>query len=215
MERPTTLLANHVITVDTRLGEVIAASTSEFIAEASRLHGAPAFGKLVKVVEGSRPTIYGLVSYAETGGLDPSRRAVARSVPPTLIDDQIYDAYPELRDVLRTEFTAHVVGFVEMTGAIRHWLPPFPASLHFSVVQCDDAETLRFTESFDYLTTALAHPSQSIELVAATMREGARVRGNDEGYLLRAGRAIAALLADDYKQLLQVLQRVAPNGEAA
>src|SRR5690348_12992610 len=92
--------------IDARAGEVIAASTTEFTAEAAELHGAPPFGSLVKVVEPGRPVIYALVANVVTGGLDPSRRAVARALPPTLVDGQIYDEYPELRDVLRTEFTA-------------------------------------------------------------------------------------------------------------
>jgi len=63
--------------LDARAGEVIAASTTEFTAEAMELHGAPPFGSLVKVVEPGRPTVYALVANVVTGGLDPSRRAVA------------------------------------------------------------------------------------------------------------------------------------------
>ena len=196
-----------------RLGEVVAASTTEFTAEAAELHGAPPFGSLVKVVEPGRPTIYGLVSHAETGGLDPSRRAVARGLPPTLVDAQIYDEYPELRDVLRTEFKARVVGFGEATGALRHWLPPYPASLHYSVVRCSEDEVRAFSERHGYLATALLDPENGIELVAAAIREAASVRDEDGTYLLAAGRAVAALLTNDYQRLLQVLQRIAPREE--
>ena len=198
---------------DQRSGEVVAASTTEFTAEAVELHGAPPFGSLVKVVEPGRPTIYGLVSHAETGGLDPSRRAVARGLPPTLLDGQIYDEYPELRDVLRTEFTARVVGFADGHGHIRHWLPPYPASMHYSVVQCPADELVSFTERHDYLAGVLTDAEGSIELVAAAIREAAQVRGNAMGYLLGAGRAVASLLAADYQRLLLILQRIAPQAE--
>jgi hypothetical protein len=167
---------------DRRSGEVVAASTTEFTAEAMELHGAPPFGSLVKVVEPGRPTIYGLVSHAETGGLDPSRRAVARGLPPTLLDGQIYDEYPELRDVLRTEFTARVVGFADAHGHIRHWLPPYPASMHYSVVQCPPDELIRFTERHDYLAAVLADAEGGIELVAAAIREASAARGNAFDY---------------------------------
>jgi hypothetical protein len=196
---------------DRRSGEVVAASTTEFTAEAVELHGAPPFGSLVKVVEPGRPTIYGLVSHAETGGLDPSRRAVARGLPPTMLDGQIYDEYPELRDVLRTEFTARVVGYADSSGNIRHWLPPYPASMHYSVVQCPPEELVRFTERHDYLASVLADAEGSIELVAAAIRESAAVRNDALDYLLGAGRAVAALLSADYQRLLLILQRIAPQ----
>lgn len=198
---------------DHRSGEVVAASTTEFTAEASELHGAPPFGRLVKVVEPGRPTIYGLVSHAETGGLDPSRRAVARGLPPSMLDGQIYDEYPELRDVLRTEFTARVVGFADTHGNVRHWLPPYPASMHYSVIQCPPQELVRFTERHDYLAAVLADAEGSIELVAAAIRESAAVRDNAMDYLLGAGRAVAALLSADYQRLLLILQRIAPQME--
>jgi hypothetical protein len=194
-----------------RSGEVVAASTTEFTAEAAELHGAPPFGSLVKVVEPGRPTIYGLVSHAQTGGLDPSRRAVARGLPPTLLDGQIYDEYPELRDVLRTEFIARVVGFADSHGNIRHWLPPYPASMHYSVAQCSADELISFTERHDYLAAVLADAEGSIELVAAAIRESAAVRNNAFDYLLGAGRAVAALLSADYQRLLLILQRIAPQ----
>lgn len=198
---------------DARTGEVVAASTTEFTAEAAELHGAPPFGSLVKVVEPGRPTIYGLVSHAATGGLDPSRRAVARGLPPTLLDGQIYDEYPELRDVLRTEFTARVVGFADTAGRLRHWLPPYPSSLHYSVLRCPPAEVVRFTERHDYLSALITDAEDGVELVAAAIREGAAVRSGDVGYLLSAGRAIASLLSGDYQRLLLILQRIAPQAE--
>ncbi len=202
-------IANHVAT-ERRAGEVVEASTAEFTAEAAELHVVPPFGSLVKVAEPGKPVIYALVVHAATGGLDPTRRAVARSLPPAIIDGQIYVEYPELRDVLRTEFTSLVVGYGDTSGRVWHRLPPYPASLHYSVTRCDDAETLTFSDSLGYLASALAHPEQSIELVAAAIRDAARVRHNDVEYLLRAGRAVAALLAGDYQQLLQILERIAP-----
>ena len=205
----------HHLAGDWRAGEVVAASTTEFTAEAAELHGAPAFGSLVKVVEPGRPTIYGLVSHAATGGLDPSRRAVARGLPPTLLDGQIYDEYPELRDVLRTEFTARVVGFADARGNLRHWLPPYPASLHYSVVACGPAEVARFTARHDYLAALVADAEGGVELVAAAIRAAAGVRDGDLDYLLGAGRTVAALLAADYARLLLILQRIAPQAEVA
>lgn len=199
---------------EVRAGEVVAASTTEFTAEAAELHGAPPFGSLVKVVEPGRPTIYGLVSHAATGGLDPTRRAVARALPPTMVDGQIYDEYPELRDVLRTEFTARVVGFADPYGAIRHWLPPYPASLHYSVLACAAAEVAEFTERHDYLASVLTEEDGNMELVAAAIRQGAAVRNGNITYLLSAGRAVASLLASDYQRLLLILQRIAPQQEA-
>ncbi|MCL5947104.1 MAG: hypothetical protein M1298_03675, partial [Chloroflexi bacterium] len=72
-----------------RIGEVVAASTYEFIAETVELHASPPFGSFVKVIEPHRPTIYALVAYVETGGLDSSRHVFARAQPPHLVDAQV------------------------------------------------------------------------------------------------------------------------------
>jgi len=104
-----------------------------------------------------------------------------------------------------------VVGYADSSGNIRHWLPPYPASMHYSVVQCPPEELVRFTERHDYLASVLADAEGSIELVAAAIRESAAVRNDALDYLLGAGRAVAALLSADYQRLLLILQRIAPQ----
>ncbi len=194
-----------------RIGEVIAASTHEFIAETVELHASPPFGSFVKVIEPHRPTIYALVAYVETGGLDSSRHVFARAQPPHLVDAQVYDEWPELRNVLRTQFTARVVGRIDGSQRIHHWLPPYPASLHYSVFLCKSAEVKAFTQLPTYLAGLLQGPENSEELIAAAVRHAASIRGNDVNYLIQVGRAIARMLAHDYPRLQLILQRIAPK----
>ncbi|MCL4509181.1 MAG: hypothetical protein M1296_06625 [Chloroflexi bacterium] len=192
-----------------RAGEVIAASTTEFTAEALELHSAPPFGSFVKVIEPKRPTIYALVSYVETGGLDPTRHAVARSRPPSIVDEEIYVQWPELRDVLRTVFTARVIGHIDARGAVRHWLPPFPASLHFSVFVCTTEEIQWFTRRHDYLAGLIRDPSGTEELTAAAIRTAVAAHSDQPDYLLQAARSVARMLASDYIRLHLILQSIA------
>ena len=72
---PVTLFPN----THARLGEVVETSTTAFVAESERLHDLPELGSLARV-RGLREdeTLYGVVAFGETGGLDAGRRAVKR-----------------------------------------------------------------------------------------------------------------------------------------
>ena len=59
-----------------RLGEVVESNTNEFVTQCYELYDSPALGTLVKA--GEIETVYGIVIYSSTSGLDPSRRSVAR-----------------------------------------------------------------------------------------------------------------------------------------
>ena len=195
-----------------RIGEIIETRSTGFVAESYQLHGPPALGSLVKVKVDDHREIYAVVSYGETGGIEPGRRPVRWSTD-EIFDEAIYEEHPELRRTLRTEFTALSVGGVEGEEA-RQGLPSEPPPMHYSVYSCIPEEVLRFTEELYYLRLLLAGegPVPKEQLLVTHLREVCRARGNDEEWLSRAAREIARLLKRDYDRLMTVLLGIEPRG---
>jgi hypothetical protein len=201
-----------------RIGEVIESTTTGFTAGAYELLAAPPFGALVRAqtrVEGM--AIYGLVYEIRTGSKEPGGRALVRGrtyAGRDLYDAEIYQEYPDLTEVLQTEFSAITAGFVEQ-GRVYQYLPPQPPPVHYSVYECEGDELVDFTEVFDFFRTLLfSYQIPSDEVLAAVIRAAARARaaqpGAERAYLVRAGREVASLLKDDYGRLTAILRRIRP-----
>jgi hypothetical protein len=194
------------------IGEVVQTSTTRFTARALTLGEGPAFGSLVRTT--CQPgQVYGLVYLVETGGLDTAAQPVQRGRA-GLRDAAIYRENPDLAAVLRTDFTALIVGFAEgdaaEAGVIRQYLPPHPPPLHWSVYLCGDAELARFSEQLDYLRRVLdSRETPTDELLAASVRLASRARPDDATFALRAGQELARLLKSDYDRLNAILRRLA------
>ncbi|MDI6815133.1 MAG: hypothetical protein QMC90_03540, partial [Dehalococcoidales bacterium] len=60
-----------------RVGEVIGASTTDFVAQCYELYQSPPLGSLVKTVD-LPVELYGIVYNAATTSLEPGRRPIAR-----------------------------------------------------------------------------------------------------------------------------------------
>src|SRR5581483_4382671 len=141
-------------------------TTREFHAQSCRLHEAPAFGSLVRVDDAERGLrVFGLVSEARTGSIDPGARPIMRGRE-GMLDGEIYRQHPDLEHVLRTEFTAVVVGF-RRDGTICHYLPPWPPRVHWTVCACDAGDVRAFSERLDFLGRLVAEANDGDELVAA------------------------------------------------
>lgn len=204
--------------VQLRVGEVIESTTVGFTTGAYELLEAPTFGALVRAqtrTEGV--SVYGLVYDIRTGSKEPGGRALVRGrtyAGRELYDEEIYREYPDLAEVLQTEFSAITVGFVE-GDRIYHYLPPHPPPVHYSVYPCEHTEVIRFSETLDFFRTVLfSYQIPSDELLAATIRIAARARlsnpENERAFLVRAGREVASLLKDDYDRLTSILRRIRP-----
>ncbi len=191
-----------------RIGEIIATSSTAFVAESFDLNRPPALGSLVKAATGDGKEIYAVVSHGETRGLDPGRMAMRRSTE-EVYDQAIYDEHPELRHTLRTEFTALLVGTSE-TGELRQHVPAQPPPLHYTVHTCTADEVRRFTEHLYYFRLLLAASGEvpPQQLLAANVREVHRQRGDDTAWLDRAAQEIARLLKQDYESLMTVLYAI-------
>ena len=96
---------------NTRIAEVVMASTAEFVAQCYKLHQAPPLGSLVKTSD-TPIEIYGIVCNAETHSIEPGRRPIARGEGEEN-EDALFRSHPQLIKLLCTDFTALVVGHME------------------------------------------------------------------------------------------------------
>jgi hypothetical protein len=196
------------------VGEVVEASTSEFLAQTLELDAAPAFGAFVQVAADESLTIHGVVAHVQTTGIDPGARPIMRGHG-EIRDERIYEENPDLPHVLRTTFRALVVGFDDGVR-IYQFLPPRPARLHYSVFTSSRDTVNALTSSLDYLQALLAASEVPIdELLAANLRYTAAVRRDGGDFLNLAGRELAQLLRTDYPRLTAILRRCLTPSEVA
>lgn len=194
------------------VGEVIESTTTDFVAQACELDGAPPFGSFVQVIGDDGFTVLGVVAQVETAGIDPLARPIMRGYG-DVRDLRIYQENPDLPQVLRTTFRVLMVGYAE-GASLRQLLPPRPARLHYSVRLAPASLVRAFTDAgLGYLDGLLAAADVPVdELVAANLRLVARERGDGERFLHAAGRELARLLRADYARLAAILRRIVAQG---
>jgi hypothetical protein len=186
------------------IGEIVDTAVAEFSAQACELNKAPAFGSFVKVTVPER-AVYGVVYAIHTGGLEPGSRAVLRGRD-GMRDHEIFDQNPDLEQLLRTEFSARIIGYAE-GSSMRWYLPPSPPPLHWSVVECDRDETAALTTRLDYFRTILSANDAPVDaLLAANIRLAGTAHLDETTFRLRAGRELATLLKHDYPRLTAILR---------
>jgi hypothetical protein len=201
-----------VLESSSRIGEIIETATAFFRGESFTLHSPPALGRLVCVETEALPRIYGVVCYGTTASPDPGRRAVRRSTE-DVYDEAIYREHPQLQLTLRTEFTARLVGYAE-AGGVRHYLPPQPPPLHYSIHECAVGEVRWFTDRLTYLRLLVDSTEiASEQLLAAHIRQVYSARGNDGVWLSLAAREVAGLFKNDYERLMTVLYGIEPQDQ--
>ena len=185
------------------VGEVVESSTTEIIAEACDLHGAPSFGRFIRV--GSDVEVVGIVFNVFTHSIEPSRRPVAYGKT----EEQLRLEQPQIFELLRTEFQALVIGYRDETGAVPI-LPPQPARIHSFVYPCDDEDVRRFTATDDFMRSILSTAKvPTDELLVAALRHVLKAHGHRRDYLVRIGKDLSRLLCDDYDRLSSVIRRIA------
>ncbi len=193
-----------------RVGEVIEASTTEFVAECYELYELPPLGSLVSVGDTDEKT-FGIVYYATTASIEPGRRPIARGKDEAS-EEGIYKSSPQLEKLLRSEFSAVVVGHGD-DEAIRQYLPSKPARIHSFVYLCPSEQVKDFSRSFDFLNLLLntSLPVSVEELIAATLRRMGQAHEDKKAFLKAAGRELAVLLSSDFRRLRAILGRIVPE----
>ena len=188
-----------------KIGEVINSSTESFMAECYELHIPPSFGSLVRTKEGNID-IYAVVSGAATSSIEVGRRPIARGRD-DVNEEDIYLSNPQLEKLMRTEFTALVVGHGD-SGKVSQYMPPRPARIHSFVYPCEPDEVAMFNQSLAYLSMLVDVPERSNELIAATLRNAAAAYSEPMAFLVRAGKELALMIAGDTIRLNIILKKV-------
>ncbi len=190
-----------------RVGEVIEASTTDFVAQCYELYQSPPLGSLVKTTD-LPVELYGIVYNATTTSLEPGRCPIARGKDEAS-EEEIYRSSPQLLQLLRSEFTALVVGYRE-NEKLYHYLPPKPARIHGFVHLCLPGEVKEFSQSFDFLNILInTHlPVPAGELIAACLRQMSQVYEDPRSFLVAAGKELAILLSGEFNQLKAILGRI-------
>ena len=191
------------MTEPNRIGEVIEASSTGFVAQCYELYQSPPLGSLVRSGE-----LYGIVYNAATTSMEPGRRPIARGKDEAS-EEEIYRSSPQLEKLLRSEFCALVVGH-RREDRVCQYLPPGPARIHSFVHQCSDDEVKDFSQSFDFLNILVNAqlPVPMDELVAASLRQMSHVHEDGNSFLVAAGKELAVLLNGQYHQLRSILGRL-------
>ena len=190
-----------------RVGEVIAASTTDFIAQCYELYQLPPLGGLVKIQD-ETVTLYGVVCNATTGSLEPGRRPIARGKD-AASEEEVYRASPPLSKLLKSEFSVLAVGH-RQDDKLYHYLPPKPARIHGFVYQCSPEEVREFSQSFDFLNILVnTHlPVSADEIIAAVLRRMSATQEDPHAFLVAAGKELAILLSGQFNQLKAILGRL-------
>jgi hypothetical protein len=189
--------------ISPKIAEVIEAATAQFTAQCYELYSLPPLGGLVKTGD-----IYGIVCHAETAGMEPGRRPIARGKD-EVSEEGVYDSSPQLLKLLRSEFTATVVGYRD-GDKVFQYLPPQPARIHGFVYLCQPEEVREFSGSHDFLNILL-NVSPIVppeEVVAATLRQMSLAHEDSRAFLVAAGKELANILSNDFLRLKNILGRL-------
>ena len=190
-----------------RVGEVIEANTTQFVAQCYELYQSPPLGSLVKTGEQELES-YGVVYKAATTSFEPGRRPIARGKD-EVSEEAIYQANPQLLKLLRSEFSAVVVGH-RQGDKVHHYLPPKPARIHGFVYLCSPAEVREFSQSFGFLNILInTHlPVSTDEIIAASLRQMSQIYQDPHAFLVTAGKELAILLSGNFNQLKAILEKI-------
>ncbi len=187
-----------------RLGEVVSANSTTFVAQCYELYGSPPLGGLVQA---GNPPIFGVVCEVRTEPLDPSRPVLARGET-AADEEEVYRDNPQINRLLTTRFDALVVGY-RAEEMYHHRLPPFPPRVHSFVYSCPQDEAGIFAEDLGFLRILARGGGQaSEEAIGAAVQWVSAACPDPFSFQVRAGRVLAAELSGDLPRLNAILRRI-------
>lgn len=195
------------------IAEVVASSITGLVAESWQDGGAagcalpvrPRFGSFLRAdCEEEGMSVVAVVYDVVTGPQDTIHKPAALG----LSREQLRLEQPHIFALLKTEIHALTIGYSIANRVYQH-LPPRPPQVHDFVYPLSDAQIGAVTENLNFLgLVASVSTVPADELLAATVREACRARGNDYPFLVEAGKALSRLFRDDYDRLVAVLKKV-------
>ncbi|MBI4534359.1 MAG: hypothetical protein HY711_10485 [Candidatus Melainabacteria bacterium] len=195
------------------LGEVIFSSITGFTAEIWQenalddllLSNSPGFGSFLKVVSlENELSVLAVVHNVITGPVDTSHRPCALK----MTREQLKVEQPQIFALLKTELHAQIVGYFR-EGRMFCRLPPQPPQIHDFIYPATASEICAVTEDLSFLRSLAGVVTVPVdELLAASVREAYKVRGEDYAFLVAAGQAISQIVRDDYDRLVALLLKV-------
>jgi hypothetical protein len=205
------------------LAEVLTSSITALMAETikSEVDGKikiakPRFGSFVRADSPENNlSIFAIVFNVITSPPDSVHKPSALG----LTRDQLRVEQPHIFALLKTEIHAQIVGYLDwQTKEIFQHLPPQPPEVHDFVYSATAEEVLKLSSEFEFLRLLIGVTSvPADELMAATVREAARVRAQSpqgeavaNAYLIEAGRAISQLFRSDYERMLSIVRKIKP-----
>lgn len=187
-----------------RVGEVIQATSTSFVAQCYELFNAPPLGAFVHT---GSPPINGVVYRVTTEPFDPNRPILARGEA-ALSEEDVYRDNPQLARLLTSRFETLIVGH-HSQGKFHHFLPPLPPRVHSFVYTCSPEEVLELTSRLDFLYLVVnSGLSVADELVGACLREASVARADPQEFLHQAGKTLATELAGHLPRLNAILRRL-------
>ena len=174
-------------------------------AQCYRLHAAPPLGTLLRF---GAPPVYAVATEIWHEPLDPTRPLAPRGAG-LESEDQIYASNPQLTAMLTTRLAATVVGHHD-GHRMRPGLPAQPSNLHSFVFQCDDSDAAEFASDLRWLRLLLEFRAPLTDAaVAAFLTRTAAATVDRHGFLVRAGRILAAELSREPLRLQFLLRELA------
>jgi hypothetical protein len=190
---------------ESRVGEVVEATTTEIVTQCHTLYVAPPLGAVVRT-GGDRP-IYGVVAEVSTRSIDPGRRPVAMGAGEESVE-AVYNRNPQLNRLLSTEFRSLVVAH-RREGRLNRYLAPLPPRIHDFVYSCGPGEVAALGEPLEFLPVLLSSPIGSPDEVTASFLRGASLsHAEPRDYLVTAGKELAVLLTGQLQRLNGILRRL-------
>ena len=189
-----------------RVGEVVEANSTSFVAQTYQLYDTPSLGCLVTT---GSPDTYSVVYRIRTEPLDPTRPVLARGGAAST-EEEVFKENPQLNRLLTSRFEALIAGHGQ-GGIVRPYLPAQPPRIHSFVYTCTSDQVESFATRLDWLRLLLnSGVPAADEVVSACLREAAAAHSDPTLFLARAAKALATELSGDLPRLNAVLRTVSP-----
>jgi hypothetical protein len=193
------------------VGRVLRASTRGFACgtHSIRIDDKHTFGAFVKapIANDSAVFVIGLIYSVEI----KDDQLVNELVMADSVDGNVLRDQRENR-MVPVEISVLNIGYIN-SGGIVHSLPPRPPMSLSEVNLCTAEEVFYFTQQYDFFRLVLNAPEvASDDLLAAALRYASFAYPEHDRYdfMVKSGRYVARLLANDLKRLSYILTLIRP-----